>query len=96
MKTNMSETSLKAIRDIRKSGKTLKQSQKIIYHMSKYKKPRTRAQIALMLGIDKGSIAGRINSLIKSGAVMETVKEICPTSGRIAWLVKLTPKCENS
>lgn len=96
MKTNVSETSLTTIRELRSEGKTLLQKQKIIYFLSRFKKPRTRAQIAIRMGIDKGSVAGRINALVKSGVVMETMKVNCPTSGRSAWLVKLTPKAANS
>ena len=89
MKTHVSPTSIDAIHAIRNSGITGTQRQKIIDCLARFARPLTRGQIAAATGIDKCSVAGRVNGMIKDGLLCEPDRVICPISQRICYTVQI-------
>jgi len=91
MKTNVSDTSIQSIHNLRAEGVTLNQRQQIIDCLYRGITPMTRGQIAKATGIDKSAVAGRVNGLIKDQICFEPFRKRCPISKKTCWAVQLSP-----
>lgn len=82
--------SIDAYHEHLKSGKALKQWQKIYAAMKLYK-PLTRSELSDATGIRLSSVCGRVNELIEAGLVVEHERRKCTVTGRAAHPVGIAP-----
>ena len=78
----VSETSIAVYSAIVLEGITSKQELRILKALINVRKPKTRKEIAVLLGLDPGSCAGRCNKLMKMGFLIEGDNRKCKVSGR--------------
>ena len=82
MKTNVSDSSINTYHSEITLGKGAKQCRAILEYM-KGKGAMTRREIATALDMETGTVAGRVNSLVESGALVESENLFrCSISGR--------------
>ena len=80
----VSATSKKAYFEIQAEGITQEQELEIFAYIYAGGPPVTRKEISKDTGIDAGSVAGRGNSLVKNGYLIECEKRTCKITGRTA------------
>ena len=90
----MNTTSLEAYYDLIKSGKAQTLRCKVLkcildYHKMPYVDGVTRRQIGRELDMELGTVAGRVNELKASGAVIESGTAIDPKTKKAVGLIKL-------
>lgn len=82
--SNVKDTSRDAYTTLSLFGlesKLSKMQQSIINQMQ-YDQEYTRKELAVKTGMETSTIAGRVNELVKSGAIKITGKKICPISNK--------------
>lgn len=85
---NVSQPSKDTYFDIQYEGLTQGQQRKILSFLHATKCTYTRAEIARALGMDKGSVAGRVNLMVDV-VLEEGPRRKCRVSGRNVGTVKV-------
>jgi len=77
------ETSLEAYSAIKSDGTLTRQQQHIIDKMrTAFRRDITRSELSQLTGYPINVIAGRVNELVKLGALVEVHKRTCTVTGR--------------
>lgn len=59
-----------------------------IWKYLKENKPLTSREISKATGVERTSVVGRLNGLIKKGLVIEYGSKVCPVTGKIVTIYK--------
>ena len=80
--TNVKDTSREAYSSLSlfESESKLSKMQELIINQMQYDKEYTRKELAFKTGMETSTIAGRVNELVKSGAIEIVGKKKCPIS----------------
>lgn len=80
--TNVKDTSREAYSSLSlfESESKLSKMQEAIINQMQYDKEYTRKELAVKTGMETSTIAGRVNELVKSGAIEIVGKKKCPIS----------------
>lgn len=96
MKTKVSKTSIQSYSELVKTGKQQTQQEKILDVVFEYENQKlTSRLIADLTGIERSSVTGRLNNLVKLGFIAcdEIVK--CPITGKWVSVYRLNNEgCE--
>jgi len=71
------------------SGKAQSQRNKILEFMRRHQQPRNRREIALLTGFPINVVTGRVNTLIKSGELVEEYFCVDPITNHRVWYVEV-------
>ena len=91
MRTAMADTSLGAYRELKSNGTNWRQIHFVLHELGKDPKGRTNAEIGDSLGLPASTVAGRVNDLKKSGAVIELGRRTCSVTGNTAKIHGVAP-----
>ena len=94
MKTNMATTSLESYYELIRSGKANTQRCAVLkcildHHKNPHHDGITRRSIGTKLGMELGTVAGRVKELVDAGAVVEDGTVQDPRTGKQVKLIKL-------
>lgn len=81
MKTNVRQTSMEAYLEVKEKTMT-PQQKKVLSVLSGDQPDYSRLEISYLSGIPINSVCGRVNELLKSGAIVETEPRKCSITGK--------------
>lgn len=82
------DTSLEAYKELIETGAAEKQREKVFLAIYNSQVPLTRQELSFVTGKPVNVICGRVNELIKEGAVIEGKKRACTRSGRKVYTLR--------
>jgi predicted transcriptional regulator len=90
MRTAVRDTSLAAFRAM---GPRLGTQQRtVVEYLEEHRRAFTRNELALATGLALSAICGRVNELVKAGALVECPRRRCHVTGKSAHPVRLAPE----
>lgn len=94
MKTDVALTSIESYYELIRTGKQQTLRCKVLkcildHHKNPYHDGITRRQIGTMLGMELGTVAGRVKELLEAGAVVEDGTVVDPRTKKSVKLIKL-------
>ena len=81
------DTSIEAYQSIKACGKEGTQKRAIYEWVAGRNRAVSRSEISARMGIPINAVAGRVNSLVKEGALKEPYQDKCKYSGRMVWML---------
>lgn len=89
MKTTVADTSLLAYDRLREGPQLGAQQRRVLDYLREHAgRDYTRKELARALGLEPGTIAGRVNELIAVGLIVELPRRTCAVSGQSAHAVR--------
>ena len=85
----VTKTSKQAYDELVSSGKAATQRGIILNAMLRQYRGLTRRELSTVSGLEINAVCGRVNELVKNGALKEDREVRCPTTGKTVSLVEL-------